>query len=63
MQGLPGFNMRFNFQGVHPGFRRLKLRVYPGEFYILDASKNSAAQLLGCISFPLFSIRGAPHIL
>ena len=29
MQGAPWL-MRFNFQGVHPGFRRLKLRVHPG---------------------------------
>ena len=29
MQGAPWL-MRFNFQGVHPGFRRLKLRMHPG---------------------------------
>ena len=38
MQGAPWLK-RFNFQGVHPGFRRLKFRVHPGKFYILDASK------------------------
>ena len=38
MQGAPWL-MRFNFQGVHPIFRRLKLRVHPGLFYILDASR------------------------
>ena len=31
MQGAPWL-MRFNFRGVHPGFRRLKFRVYPGSF-------------------------------
>ena len=36
-QGAPWF-MRFNFQGVHPGFRSLKLRVHPGQFYNLDVS-------------------------
>ena len=31
MQGAPWL-MRFNFRGVHPAFRRLKFRVYPGSF-------------------------------
>ena len=37
MQGAPWF-MRFNFQGVLPGFRSLKFRVQPGQFYSLDVS-------------------------
>ena len=28
MQGAPWL-MRFNFKGVHPGFRRLKFKVHP----------------------------------
>ena len=31
--------MIFNFQGVHPGFRRLKFKGQFWQFYILDASK------------------------
>ena len=37
MHGAPWF-MRFNFQGVHPGFRNLKFRVHPEQFYNLDVS-------------------------
>ena len=37
MQGAPWF-IRFNFQGVQPGFRSLKFSVHPGQFYILDVS-------------------------
>ena len=62
MQGAPWF-MRFNFQGVHPGFRSLKFRVHPGQFYILDVSEILQLNRQDASSFLQFSILGAPHIL
>ena len=37
MQGAPWL-MRFNFRGVHSGFRSLKFRVHPKQYYIVDAT-------------------------